>query len=245
MRAGRLLPLAALLAWLAGGLAAASLGGSGYPPPSALRSTAASASWDMGALAFGARRLFADLWFVRLMQYYGTPEIPEDGHDEASCAEPGHHHHHYGLNGEGRYPLFLPISLHVLQLDPYFGAAALYSAGSLAFNMNRPADAEAVLRFALAYDQRAWKHLNLLAAIGYSRSGDPAAVAAALAPMLKDPDCPVMLKQQAAFLNKRIGNYAAAAAIYADIAATSRDQAYVANARRELQKLASAAGGRP
>jgi hypothetical protein len=46
-----------------------------------------------------------------------------------------------------------------------------------------------------------------------------------------------MLKQLAAFLNKKAGNLAAAAVIYADIAATSRDAAYVRNARRELGKL--------
>ena len=47
-----------------------------------------------------------------------------------------------------------------------------------------------------------------------------------------------MLKQLCAFLNKKSGNYAAAAAIYADIAATSHDKLYVENARRELLKLA-------
>ena len=73
---------------------------------------------------------------------------------------------------------------------------------------------------------------------GYSKAKDPSSVAAAIAPLLKEPDCPVMLKQLAAFLNKRAGNLAAAAAIYSDIAATSRDEFYVRNARRELEKLA-------
>ena len=83
----------------------------------------------------------------------------------------------------------------------------------------------------------------MLAAPGYYKNAEtPQAVADALAPILKDPDCPVRLKQQAAFLNKKIGNYAAAAAIYADIAATSRDMAYVRNAERELAKLADKAG---
>jgi len=102
------------------------------------------------------------------------------------------------------------------------------------------AEAEELLRYALKYSPREWKYLNMLAAIGYSKSKNPTAVFEAIEPILKDPDCPVMLKQLAAFLNKKSGNYAAAAAIYADIAATSRDEAYVKNARRELEKLSRA-----
>jgi hypothetical protein len=105
--------------------------------------------------------------------------------------------------------------------------------------MNRPGEAEELLNYALKYSPKEWKYLNVLAAIGYSKAKNPAAVAASIAPLLKDPDCPVMLKQLSAFLNKKIGNYAAAAAIYADIAATSHDPFYVDNARRELELLSS------
>ena len=103
--------------------------------------------------------------------------------------------------------------------------------------MERAGEAEELLRYGLKYSPREWKYLTMLAAIGYSKAKNPSAVAESIAPLLRDPDCPVMLKQQAAFLNKKAGNYAAAAAIYADIAATSRDEAYVKNARRELEKL--------
>ncbi|MCM2267511.1 MAG: hypothetical protein NDI60_07005 [Elusimicrobiales bacterium] len=233
----RLLIPAALLAWLAGGLAARVTYVPVYPPPYEIRVPAEGAAGDMFSLAFGARRLFADLWFVRLMQYYGSHE--QDGEEEECKDHPGelHHHHHAGINGEGRYPEFLARSRHILELDPHFSAAALYGAGSLAFNLNRPAEAQELLAFAIGYSPREWKYVTLLAAIGYSKAKDPLKVAETIRPMLSDPDCPVMLKQLAAFLNKKAGNYAAAAAIYADIAATSRDEAYVRNARRELDKL--------
>ncbi|OGR63092.1 MAG: hypothetical protein A2X31_13475 [Elusimicrobia bacterium GWB2_63_22] len=241
------LPAAALLAWAAGSALSAAAYRSPFPPPSEIRTPAAGAAADMFALALGARRLFADVWFIRLMQYYGSPEFhdeddAEGGLDWLKPKAPGEHRHHdhRGLNGEGRYPEFLTRARHVLEIDPNFTVAALYGAGSLAFNMGRTEEAQDLLRYALEYSPREWKYLNVLAAIGYSKANDPAAVAAAIAPMLKDPDCPVMLKQQAAFLNKKIGSYAAAAAIYADIAATSRDMAYVRNAERELQKLAAA-----
>lgn len=227
------IPLAALLAWAAGAAVSNSRYQSPFPPPSEIRASAAGAAGDMFALAFGSRRLFADIWFIRLMQYYGTPEFCEDEEQEAD----GHGHHHCGMNGEGKYPQFLARSRHIIEIDPGFRMAALYGAGSLAFNMGRMAEARELLVYALKYSPREWTYLKVLAAIGYTKADDPAAVAASIAPVLKDPDCPVMLKQQAAFLNKKIGNYSAAAAIYADIAATSRDMAYVRNAERELGKL--------
>lgn len=247
------LPLAALLAWAGGSAISAAAYRGSFPPPSEIRTPAAGAAADMFALALGARRLFADVWFIRLMQYYGTPEFQESEGEREELAwlkpEPadGHHHHeHAGLNGEGRYPEFLARARHVIEIDPDFKAAALYGAGSLAFNMNRPEEAQQLLSYALKYSPHEWKYLNVVAAIGYSTEKNPAAVAASIAPLLKDPDCPVMLKQQAAFLNKKIHNYAAAAAIYADIAATSRDMAYVRNAEKELDILAKMlpAGGR-
>lgn len=242
------LPAAALLAWAAGSAVSVASYRSAFPPPSEIRSPAAGAASDMLALALGARRLFADVWFIRLMQYYGSSELrhhdgDEDDDPRFEWLKPedarGHHHDHRELNGGGRYSEFFARSRHVLEIDPAFTVAGLYGAGSLAFNLNRPDEAVALLEYALKYSPREWKYLKVIAAIGYSRKGgDPAAVAESLAPLLKDPDCPVMLKQQAAFLNKKIGNYAAAAAIYADIASTSRDMFYVRNAERQLEALA-------
>lgn len=246
-----LLPAAAVFCWGAAALSASSYR-SPFPPPSELRAPLSGANGDMLALAAGARRLFADLWFVRLMQYYGTREVREES------AEPGHEGHAHSLDagghercdhgadyGKGSYPEFLPMARHIIEVDPAFTAGALYGAASLAFNLERPAEAEELLTYGLKYSPKEWRYLTVLAAIGYSKAKDPAAVAATITPLLKDPDCPVMLKQLAAFLNKRAGNYGAAAAIYSDIAATSKDEAYVTNARRELEKLAGGGAGKP
>ena len=225
------LPAAALLAWVTG--AAVSYGSfrSAFPPPSEIRVPLQGAAGDMFALAFGARRLFADIWFIRLLQYYGAPELVEQEGGKTEIDEEAEE------GGTGKYPEFVPRSLHILQLDSGFHAACLYSAAALAFNMERPDDAESVLDYGLKYSPKEWKYLIVKAAIGYSKTKDPENVALSIAPMLKDPDCPVMLKQVAAFLNKKAGNYAAAAAIYADILATSHDPAYLRNAERQLAKL--------
>jgi hypothetical protein len=231
MRAALPVLAAALLAWGAGASASRGLSIAAFPPPAEIRVPRDGAAGDMVGMALGARRLMADVWFIRLMQYYGTPELREGESEDSEEV------HERDINSAGKYPDFLARARHVLEIDPGFTMAALYGAGSLAFNMNRPDEAEALLNFGLLYRPREWKYLTLLTAIGYSKASNPSEVAAAITPLLKDPDCPVMLKQLAAFLNKKAGNFAQAAAIYADIAATSRDAAYVANARRELERL--------
>ena len=108
------LPAAALLCWAAGAWAGASYRAP-FPPPSEMRAPLDGAGGDMLALALGARRAFADLWFVRLMQYYGTHEFAEldaghEGHDH----EPGGHCHVNRKFGAGRYPEFLDYARHIL-----------------------------------------------------------------------------------------------------------------------------------
>ncbi|HOW89056.1 MAG TPA: hypothetical protein PL037_02150 [Elusimicrobiales bacterium] len=198
-----------------------------FPPPDSIREVRRSAVGDAIALSLGLRRLAADVWFIRLMQYYGAPS-PES-------AEAGAGPQEYGA---GAYPEFLPMARHILALDPYFTNAALFSAGSLAFNMNRPEEAVAFLEDAMSFAPREWKYATLLSAIGYSKAKDPRKVAETITPLLNEPDCPVMLRQLGAFLNKKAGDYAAAYRIYGDILATSKDPFYVDNARREMEKLA-------
>lgn len=247
MRASRhWLLAAAALAWLVGGFAAAPYR-SPFPPPSEMRSPLNGATGDMLALALGARRIFADLWFVRLMQYYGTHEYAvgsgglgpgHEGHHH-TMDEHGQVHCHHGKNyGKGRYALFLPLARHVLEVDSSFSAAGLYGAASLAFGLGRAGEAETLIHYAFARHPTEWKYPIMLAAIGYSKASDPRAVARTIDPLLSEPDCPVMLKQLAAFLNKRNGDLAKAAAIYADILVTSKDPFYLDNARKELAKLA-------
>ncbi|OGS59592.1 MAG: hypothetical protein A3J79_01470, partial [Elusimicrobia bacterium RIFOXYB2_FULL_62_6] len=177
-------------------------------------------------------------WFVRLMQYYGTHEFAEldaghEGHDH----EPGGHCHVNRKFGAGRYPEFLDYARHILALDPYFMNAGLYAGASLAFNLSRPEEAVSVVNLALVYSPKEWKYVRLLAAIGYSKAKNPAKVAELIAPLLNEPDCPVMIRQLAAFLNKKAGNRAAAYAIYKSILTATKDPFYIKNAEKEIAKL--------
>ena len=220
-----------------------------FPPPDRIREVRQSAVQDALALSLGLRRLAADVWFIRLMQYYGSPEAePVRGKDVGETAVavstngsfPGKGGRHLELEpdfGSGKYPEFLSLSRHILALDPYFTNAGLYAAGSLAFNLHRPEEAVSFLNGAMVYHPGEWKYVTLLAAVGYSKAKDPAKVARIIAPLLREPDCPVMLRQLAAFLNKKAGNYHAAYLIYKTILETTRDPFYINNARKELAKL--------
>ncbi len=201
-----------------------------FSPPNHIKAFKTSTAGDALALNLGMRRLFADLWFVRLMQYYGTPE------DGLSIYKPMTKEQ-AEVYGAGKYPHFFSMAEHIIQLDPYFKNAVLYSAASLAFNLNQPEPAIRLLNLALEYLPKEWKYLTMLAAIGYSKAENPNKVASSLMPLIKESDCPVMVKQLVAFLNKKAGNYANAYKIYLNIAETSKDESYVKNAIKELQKM--------
>ena len=201
-----------------------------FPPPNRIKAFKTSSAGDALALNLGMRRLFADIWFVRLMQYYGTSE------DGVSIYKPMTFEQSKAYGG-GKYPYFFLMSEHIIQLDPYFKNAVLYSSACLAFNLNQPEHAIKLLNAALEYLPKEWKYLTMLAAIGYSKAKNPEKVAISLMPLIKEPDCPVLVKQLAAFLNKKAGNYANAYKIYLDIAETSKDEFYVKNAIKELHKM--------
>lgn len=210
------------------------------PPVSEIREVRRSAAEDAAAVSLGARRLFADAWFIRLMQYYGTRESV---HDERIQAHHEHHHAdgsvcHHGEGWEkGHYPEFVPLSLHVIDLDPWFHSAVIYSAASLAYNLDKPAEAREVLELAIERAPREWRYHSVLAALGHSGEENPGEIVRLLLPVVRQPDCPTMLKNQTAFLSKRAGEYATAAEIYRDIADNAPEKEYAERARRELEKL--------
>jgi tetratricopeptide (TPR) repeat protein len=215
-----------------------------YRPPlpavSDIREVRRSAAEDAAAVSLGARRLFADVWFIRLMQYYGTRESV---HDERIQEHREHHHadgsvcdHGPGWE-KGEYPEFIPLSLHVIDLDPWFHSAVIYSAASLAYNLNKPADARTILELAISRAPREWRYHSVLAALGHSGEENPGEIVRLLLPVVRQPDCPTMLKNQTAFLSKRAGDYSTAAEIYRDIAENAPEKEYAERALRELEKI--------
>lgn len=208
---------------------------SGLPGLEVVRLEASHAMEDLAFLGLGMRRQAADLHFIRLLQYYGSPEEAEEGH-----ADLEHHGHpHGGDYGGGVYAEIYPRALRFLELDPYFRYGALYAAGALAFNLNRPEQAVELLRQALARDPRAWRYHLYIAAIAYRKEQEFGKLVAVLEPALGDPDCPAMLKVILGGIYVKLGNREKAVALYRDIGENSRDPEYRTLARQRLEKLLS------
>lgn len=208
-----------------------------YPSATAAESRYSCGMRDVGFLSLGARRLGADLAFIDLLQYYGRHENENE--------DPNAGFYVYGLKPPpswkmegGVYPELLARAKRVLWLDPYFRFAVFYTAGALAFNLNRPQEALQVLNEGRKWLPKEWKYEVLTAAIGYSKAGDPSRQAAELDRVISDPDAPDLLRQLAAFLNKKAGNLRRAYEIYGMLLHSS-DEGYASNAgtqRRALER---------
>lgn len=200
-----------------------------FPTLSEMRVSPGHAVETAAFLGLGMRRLAADLKMIRLLQYYGSPD-PEHEHSHA----------HGGAEyGKGQYREIHPRTLEILDLDPYFRFAALYSAGSLAFNLDRLDEAVSLLQYALERDPGEWRYASYIAAIGFHRKGRPADVLRVLGPIVDQPDCPTQLQHMVAYLYRRQGNRREAVRIYRRIVQDSKDLNYVELARRELSELAA------
>lgn len=195
-----------------------------YPPPSEVRLTYEEAVQAAGMMSLGMRRLAADLAFIRLLMYYGTEE------------ERSRHSHREVDQGQGDYPELGPRAMRILDLDPWFVYAAQYASAALAFNMDKPDEALAVLRHAIARDPKNWQYHAYVAAVGFRKQGDPAKVRDQLMSVVDQPDCPTMLKNITAYLNRRLGHNDEAVRLYRAVLA-SRDAGYHAMARAALREL--------
>ena len=206
-----------------------------YPDTTAAESRYSVGMRDVGFLSLGARRLGADAAFIELLQYYGRHENENE--------DPNAGFYVYGLKPPpnwkmegGVYPELLARAKRVLWLDPYFRFAVFYTASALAFNLNRPQEALEVLNEGRKWLPKEWKYEVLTAAIAYSKAGDPARQAAELDRVISDPDAPDLLRQLAAFLNKKAGNLRRAYEIYGMLLHSS-DEGYAANARTQRMAL--------
>lgn len=202
------------------------------PPPDSIRLAHADAVEGVGLMSLGMRRLAADLAFIRLLMYYGSAPEEAERADGAGHG-PGDGHGH---GREREHLELLPRTQRILDLDPFFEYATLYSAGALAFNLRRPEEALAVLRHATARDPRNWKYHAQVAAVGFTQKGDIESARRQLEPIVEDPACPTMLVNMLAFMNVRLGRRADAIRLYRKVL-SSRDKDYHDMARRALERL--------
>lgn len=211
------------------------------------------AAADLSFVLAGLRRFGADMAFIQLLQYYGTPEDEADaprraGHKPKEEKKDEHGHVYIHMGGEGQadlhphirltsYARLLDYARRTVSLDPYFHYATLFSAGALAFNLNRPDQALELLQDGMRRDPSFWRFRLYAGAIAFRQSAEIDKAVQLLEEALRYPDCPSMVANILANIHKKQGNYRRAAEIYLQIIRTSHDREYVSLAREKLEQL--------
>ncbi len=170
----------------------------------------------------GLNRFAADIDMIRLFIYYGASEAMADDLNPPKNAP--------------LYPGIFPRAEEILSLDPYFNYARLYAAGALAFNLNRSDEALRLMQEGLNLEPENKQYKSYIAAIAFSKKGDPQKVVDTLSPYLKNPDTPSMLLNISAFIYFRLGEMDQATTLYQRLL-DSRNPEYHLTARKMLQKI--------
>ncbi|MGA2091112.1 MAG: hypothetical protein ABSH12_06595 [Endomicrobiales bacterium] len=238
-----------------------------YPIPfTSVAKTTSYTVVDFASVVFGVRRLGADIAWIQLLQYYGSPEVPLDRDREfqlswdmtkflfgipleKECSTPGCHDEHYEPEIEGGiYPAFGTYCSRITALDPYYYYAYLYGAGALAWNLNRPEEALNILEHGLSVlekygntttrdvHQPYWQ-LNLYAsAIIYRKTGNFAGMINLLETAVRQPEAPNMIKGILANIYQKQNKYADALRLWIEIY-SSNDPTYRNHAQQKINEL--------
>ena len=191
------------------------------PPITEINPTPLSASLDMAAFALGSRHVFADIWLIRILIYYGNHN---NGTGHANSADEV-------------YQEFYERAMHIARLDPSFRSANTLSAAIMAFNMAQYENAEKLLNYVLKYQPKQRFYTQMMLSIAQKKKGDPDAVLESILPIIKDPECPALIKNVTALLYRRAGRWQEAAALYIDIIQNSKEKEYIEKAYQGLKEL--------
>lgn len=184
---------------------------------------------DLGAVLLGSRRVAADVAYIQLLQYYGTPEIDAEGQKDD-------HDHEQGIE-EGEYPRLKELALRYLRLDPFFNIAVLEMAGALAFNQRRISEGTDYLREAIRRDSSFYRYHVYLTAILYKEKGEDESLMRTLEEAAAYPDCPALFRLVLGNLFKKHGLHEKAALIYRQVMDTAPQEHERKDAAERLAKL--------
>jgi hypothetical protein len=226
------------------------------------------ALFDIGTVIGGVRRFGADLAWIQLLQYYGSPEktLNKDTEFKLSwdmtkylfgvplekeiCYNKGcsdHAHYHPQIEG-GTYAALSSYCSRVAELDPYFSYAYLYGAGALAWNLNRPVEAVALLQKGIAAMEQTrpaitsdpgqpfWQLHLYMSAIIYRQTGETEKMTGLLETAAAQPGAPNMIKSILASIYHKNGKYMPALKLWLEIY-ESNDATYHRRAEEQILEL--------
>lgn len=171
---------------------------------------------DLTGIVFGVRRLSSDIAWIQVLQYYGTPEeeteVCNHNHEHKDC------HCHNGFNfGEGKYYDLLKLCQRTVRLDPYFYYAYLYGCASLTWNLNRDNEGIKLLDEGIKNCPKYWQFYLYKMAIIYKKLYRYKEMVNLLEKVVKEPDCPLMVKAILANIYKKSGEYKKALELWIEI----------------------------
>jgi len=214
---------------------------------------------DMGGIMLGIRRIAADIAWVQLVQYYARPEMTKkekleiEYHEYIKYSHENDHEHEHGEESEcphcsGSYhPDFRekkPYSrlyektLRVVQLDPFFHYAYLYTSGALAWNHDDYDTAYELLRLGIQNDPSHWRFGEYLGAIVYKEKGDVQRMLESLETVVAYEGCPNLIKAALAGYHENQKQFHKSLKIWIEIY-DSGDKAYTNKALTKIQEFES------
>jgi tetratricopeptide (TPR) repeat protein len=207
---------------------------------------------DSNSVTLGLRRLIADIAWIQLLQYYGSNEKETEepaGGPAANHKCDAHGHCDYGDSasfGTGKYYDFLKLSQRIVRSDPYFFYPYLYSSASLAWNMDRPEQALALLKEGIdnpkLHDQPQYWQLSLYSsAILFKMSNRVGDMVFILDQAVKQPGCPMILKWILANIYKKNKDYVKAINLFLEIS-NSDDSMYKDYAEKQILSIKNQSG---
>ena len=183
---------------------------------------------DLSGLMLGMRHMTANIAWIQLLQYYGTPEV-EHEHKENGCSFCEDY-------GAGKYYDFLALSQRVIRLDPFFHYAYLYSAGALAWNLNRPEEAILLLQEGIRSNPKYWRFRLYLGAVIYQQLKKFEQMLTLLKEAVRYPDCPSLIKVIVANIYEKQGRYIESLRIWFQVL-ESKDESYRLRAEKKIAEL--------
>ncbi|OQA92161.1 MAG: Tetratricopeptide repeat protein [Elusimicrobia bacterium ADurb.Bin231] len=189
---------------------------------------------DFAGFALGMRRIFADITWIKTLQYYGG-----EGYDDIVAGESyKKYENDPHRRGEyGRYSRFLDMCRKTVKFDPHFTYVYLFGSSSLAWNLTRYDEALELLNEGIEHNPHYYPFHIYAAAIVYAKENNYARVIEKLELAVKYPDCPFEVKVILGNIYEKNGRFADSAEIWLGIMENSRNKAHIARAQKKLQEL--------
>jgi tetratricopeptide (TPR) repeat protein len=202
------------------------------PPLAISLSTPVSRLSDFIGISLGLRKLTSDIAWIQTLVYYGTRE--EHTHHENHDSDG--HPHRLGDGEEGKYLLFLAYCQRVARIDPQFKYIYYYGGAVLGWNLNRPDEAEILLKQGIEAYPKEWRYQQFLAALTFQKTHNTNDLIEFLEAFSNENDCPNILRSILANIYKKQTRYMDALRIWILIY-DSQDESYRIRATEQIEKL--------